>query len=101
MLAEIAARDLDQVGGAGNVKAAKKLLQQAAKRLAAPVPTSVDDRWRVLQKCVEDLNALDERRWFIDTTAREQLCERIAALAEAAGLQSAEAEDAIDRWRDW
>jgi hypothetical protein len=101
VLAEIAARDLDQVGGAANVKAARRLLQQAAKRLAAPGPTSVDDRWRVLQKCVEGLNALDERKSFIDTTAREQLCERIAALAEAAGLPSAEAENAVDRWRDW
>jgi hypothetical protein len=82
-------------------KAAKRLLQQTAKRLAAPSAKSIDDRWHVLQTCVEDFNALDERRAFIDTTAREQLCERIADLAVAAGLKRAEAEPAIDGWRDW
>jgi hypothetical protein len=38
---------------------------------------------------------------LIDTTAREQLCERLAELAAAAGLERAEAERAIDDWRDW
>ncbi len=57
-------------------------------------------RLAVLQVCIERFNTLDEELDnFIETGAREDICEEFEALVHACGLGTHQ--DLADEWRDW
>jgi hypothetical protein len=61
------------------------------------------DRRRVvtaLRGCIESLNNLDDQHdHFIETIAREDLCEEFDEIVFASGFKNSP--DAADRWREW
>lgn len=55
---------------------------------------------KIIRKCVERLNEIDANHGpFIATLEREELCEELASLAEAAGVP--DADEWVDDWREW
>jgi hypothetical protein len=60
----------------------------------------VRPRLAVLKRCIVRLNDLDEEHdYFIETIAREDLCEEFDEIVYACGLK--QYDDLSDRWRDW
>jgi hypothetical protein len=54
----------------------------------------------VIRRCVEKLNALDEKHdGFIETGEREDLCREINEIVHAAGLRGCDG--MADEWREW
>ncbi len=56
-------------------------------------------RLAVLQACIESFNESDAESHWIETTAREDICEEFEAIVHACGL--GEHKDLADEWRDW
>jgi hypothetical protein len=58
---------------------------------------------RILQRCIERFNELDEKYHgeLIETVEREQICEHFDELVHASGLTGKRYENLADRWRDW
>ena len=56
---------------------------------------------RALATCVRALNKLDAKHGFIGTIEAEDLVEVLTGVAVKGGLASTEAEERIDRLRDW
>jgi hypothetical protein len=76
------------------LKLALRTLTTLGKR--APVAA----RKAVLQKCIESFNELDEQNdHFIDTDAREDICEEFYLMVNACGL--GKYTELADEWRDW
>jgi hypothetical protein len=53
----------------------------------------------IFQRCIERFNHLDEEKQFIDSIERDDIFEEFEELVHLSGLQ--DAEELIDRWRDW
>jgi hypothetical protein len=58
---------------------------------------TVDDATRILRKCVERYNELDEG--FICTIEREELCDILYEIGGYCGLDGED--DWVDEWREW
>jgi hypothetical protein len=98
-VAKAASAPLTQIDSKPLASKASRILRRAANRLTGLRGKGADDRWSVIKACIEGFNELDAHHEFIDTTVREELCERVALLGEAAGLR--DIDDAIAEWRDW
>lgn len=81
--------------------AARKIFHDTVDALIALGDTPAEPAaLAVLQRCIERLNALDDKHGgFIETTIREELCEEFDELVQACGLGAHE--DLSGRWREW
>lgn len=53
----------------------------------------------ILRSCIESFNELDANHKFIETGARDDICEEFEAIAHACGL--GQRENLADEWREW
>ncbi|HYH67205.1 MAG TPA: hypothetical protein VD866_21090 [Urbifossiella sp.] len=85
---------------AGAVRASRALMATTVRRLIdLGESASEEDRRAVLRACVESFNELDAKLGFIDTVAREDICEEFEAVVHACGL--GRYVDLVDEWREW
>lgn len=74
--------------------------ESAQALLALQDKTKKRDVLKILKRCIQSLNRLDEEHdHFIETTKREDLCDEFDELVHAAGLRGYD--NLADRWRDW
>jgi hypothetical protein len=66
---------------------------------AAPKPLTRNFVSKELKQCVEALNQLDSRRNFIETVEREDLCEVLEDIVNAAKFP--DLVEKVKDWRDW
>ena len=65
--------------------------------------------WSAVERVVVALNAIDDEEGLIETTIREDLCEYIDVVLEAAGIdvdalvarRGIDRSELTDAWRDW
>ncbi|WP_148598350.1 hypothetical protein [Aquisphaera giovannonii] len=86
---------------AAAIRACRAAFAEAIDALDALGPAaSRPARLRVLKRCVESLNRIDDAHGhFIETAAREELGEEIDEIAHVAGFRGVH--DLAGRWRDW
>lgn len=62
---------------------------------------SVNNAEKILEKSVLAFNKLDEKKQFIYTIEREDICEKLIEIAEEFNIEASVAEGIIDTTRDW
>lgn len=85
---------------ASYIKASREIMSGAVAallKLGRGAPKKA--RLAVLQACIESFNESDAKTHWIETTAREDICEEFDVIVHACGL--GEHEDLADKWRDW
>jgi hypothetical protein len=82
------------------LRQSRRIMKQTVQSLKSLGPgASEEQRLKVLQRCIEQFNDADERKHFIDTIEREDICEEFYLLCCACGL--GHLEDLADEWREW
>ncbi len=62
---------------------------------------SEDEKIVLFQHAVEALNGLNDQTDLIETGEREELCELLNQIGQAAGIDVDEEEETVTEWRDW
>ena len=91
-------QDWEGVVAAGKLDACRRIVCEAARRLVESAEATKPERAAIVRTAVHRLNEVDDG--FICTIEREDLCDHLVAIGTAAGLSSAEIDDALDD-RDW
>lgn len=82
------------------IRAARAIMQNAVDDLLeVGLHASKKERLAILKQCIKSFNELDEELHFIETVAREDICEEFEAIVHACGLGAMK--DLADRWREW
>ena len=82
------------------VRASRKIMSKTVEELLELGPrASKKARMAILQQCIESFNDLNDDMHFIETTAREDICDEFEVIVYACGLGAHE--NLADEWRDW
>lgn len=83
------------------IRASKQIMQRTVKQLAKLGKRAPEiERMKVLQKCIESFNHIDEEmNHFIETVERDDICDEFELLVHACGL--GKHQNLADQWRDW
>lgn len=81
------------------VAQSRRLVVNAATKLQALSDERRDDKITVIRKCVQGFNKLDEKKQFIDTIEREDICACLEKLMALFGLL--DSIDVIEEEREW